>query len=55
MLENLPFEVNRGYIEEILAPKRIEEAFRERISLGHHVLQAIGLLCSYAAFAGKVR
>ncbi len=50
LLARLPFAVNREFIDEVLAPKRAENLFRERVSLGHHALQVIGLLCSYAAF-----
>jgi hypothetical protein len=55
MLDGLPFEYDRRYVDEILAPKRAEELYRERVSLGHHAFQAIGLLCSYAAFTGRAR
>lgn len=55
MLDELPFEYDRGYIDEILARKYAEEVFRRRISIGHHAFQAIGLLCSYAAFTGRAR
>ena len=50
MLDQLPFAVDRGVVDEMLRPKRAEELYRERVSLGHQALQAIGLLCSYAAF-----
>jgi asparagine synthase (glutamine-hydrolysing) len=54
LLSGLPFAVNRAYVEQILAPKRAEELFRRRVSLTHHAFQAIGLLCSYAAFTRHV-
>jgi asparagine synthetase B (glutamine-hydrolysing) len=50
LLEHLPFEVNHDYVDEMLRPKRAEDLFRERVSLAHHALQPIGLLCSYASF-----
>ncbi len=50
LLDLLPFAVNREFIEEVLHPKRAEDLYRERVSLGHHACQLIGLLCSYAAF-----
>jgi len=50
LLGHLPFEVDRAYVDELLAPKRAEQLFRDRISLSHHALQPIGLLCSYASF-----
>jgi hypothetical protein len=53
LLRGLPFAVNRSYIDELLTPKRAEDFLRQRYSLGHHVYQAIGLLCSYAAFARR--
>lgn len=55
MFAQLPFEYDRRYLDEILAPKRAEDWFRDRVSLGHHAFQAIGLLCSYAAFTGRAR
>lgn len=50
MLARLPFAVNMGFVNEVLRPKRAEDMFRERVSLGHHAFQVVGLLCSYAAF-----
>ncbi len=48
--DDLPFTWNRRYVEGLLAPKLAESWYRERISLSHHTMQAIGLLASYAAF-----
>jgi hypothetical protein len=53
LLAGLPFEYDRAYVDEILAPKRAEQVFRERVSLGRQAHQVIGLLCSYAAFARR--
>lgn len=53
LLDDLPFEYNRHYVDEILARKWVEDLFRNKVSLGHHAFQAIGLLCSYAAFTGR--
>ena len=50
MLGDLPFEWDRGYVEQIMLPRRIEDVYRRRVSLGHQAHQAIGLLVSYAAF-----
>ena len=50
LLAGLPFDYDRAYVQMILSPKRIEEAFRRKVSISHHAFQAIGLLCSYAAF-----
>jgi hypothetical protein len=51
LLGHLPFDFDRGYVDEMLRHKRAEDLFRDRVSLGHHALQAVGLLCSYASFA----
>ena len=49
-LHDLPFEVNQKYVETILKKKVSEEWYREKVSIGHHAFQAIGLLASYASF-----
>jgi hypothetical protein len=54
LLDGLPFPYDRQYVDEILAPKWVEEQFRRRVSLGHHAFQAFGLLCSYGAFTRRV-
>jgi asparagine synthetase B (glutamine-hydrolysing) len=51
LLESLPFEWDRGYVENLLRPKRAEEWFRNRIALSPHALQAVGMLITYAAFS----
>jgi asparagine synthetase B (glutamine-hydrolysing) len=49
-LQDLPFEVNTKYLENILRNKRAENWYRNKVSIGHHTMQAIGLLASYASF-----
>lgn len=53
MLDGLPFEYDRDYVDEILTPKLAEQFFRQRVSLSPHAFQAIGLLCSYASFTSR--
>jgi len=55
LLADLPFEVNTEYVEQVLRPKRAEDLYRRRVALSRHVLQAVGLLASYGAFARLVR
>jgi hypothetical protein len=55
LLAGLPFEYDRAWVNEVLTPKWAEEQFRRRVSLSHHAYQAIGLLCSYAAFTRRAR
>jgi asparagine synthetase B (glutamine-hydrolysing) len=50
LLEHLPFEWNREFIADVLRPKFAERQYRERVALGHHTYQVIGLLASYASF-----
>jgi asparagine synthetase B (glutamine-hydrolysing) len=50
-LESLPFEWDRGYVENLLRPKRAEDWYRKRIALSPHALQAVGMLVTYAAFS----
>jgi hypothetical protein len=49
-LQDLPFEVNTKYLENVLRNKRAENWYRNKVSIGHHTMQAIGLLASYASF-----
>ena len=49
-LDDLPFAANRRYVDGLLAPKFAEKWYRNKVSLSHHTLQAVGLLLSYAAF-----
>ena len=51
LLDDLPFEVNWDFVEDILSPKRAEDYYRRRIAISRHAFQAIGLLSSYASFA----
>lgn len=50
LLGDLPFAANPKYIDQLLKRKRAETWYRERVSIGHHALQAVGLLASYASF-----
>ena len=55
LLDSLPFEWDRGYVEQLLDGGRFDSWYRNGVAgLGHHVLQPIGLLCSYAACAGRI-
>jgi asparagine synthetase B (glutamine-hydrolysing) len=49
-LADLPFAWNPGYIDDVLRNKRAEEWYRNKVSIGHHAFQVIGLLASYASF-----
>ena len=49
-LQDLPFAVNTKYLNTLLREKTAEKWYRKNISIGHHTLQAIGLLASYASF-----
>ena len=49
-LTYLPFTWNRRYVEDLLTPKAAEAWYRNKVSLSHHTMQAIGLLTSYASF-----
>jgi hypothetical protein len=49
-LADLPFDWNPEYVGALLSSKRAEEWYRNKISIGHHTMQAIGLLTSYASF-----
>lgn len=49
-MQDLPFEVNTKYLENILRNKRAENWYRNKVSIGHHTMQAIGILASYASF-----
>lgn len=52
-LGSLPFATNRAYVDGLLAPKAAEKWYRNKVSLSHHTLQAVGLLLSYASFNRK--
>jgi hypothetical protein len=49
-IDELPFSVNAKYLNVLLREKTAEKWFRNKVSIGHHTLQAIGLLASYASF-----
>ena len=49
-LADLPFAWNTEYVDDVLRPKRAEEWYRNKVSIGHHAFQVIGLLASYASF-----
>jgi asparagine synthetase B (glutamine-hydrolysing) len=49
-LQDLPFPVNTKYVNTLLRGKYAEKWYRNNVSIGHHALQAIGLLASYASF-----
>ncbi len=53
MLDGLPFEWDRRYVDTLLAPKALEELYRRKVTLSRHALQAVGLLVSYAAFTRR--
>lgn len=55
LLEGLPFEPDRAYLDEILRPKRLEDLYRRKVAISRHTYQAIGLLASYAAFTRLAR
>jgi len=50
LLEGLPFEFDRHYVDQILQRKRMEDLYRSKLAISRHAFQAIGLLASYAAF-----
>ena len=54
-LADLPFEWNPHYVDDLLRNKRAEDWYRNKVSIGHHALQAIGLLASYASFNRALR
>ena len=50
LLDQLPFGWDRRWLDDVLAPKRAEERYRQRVSLAHHTFQVVGMLASYASF-----
>lgn len=50
LLDHLPFGWDRRWLDDVLAPKWAEERYRQRVSLGHHTFQVVGMLASYASF-----
>ena len=49
-MEDLPFDVNTKYLKILLRNKHAENWYRNKVSIGHHTMQAVGLLASYASF-----
>lgn len=49
-MKDLPFDVNTRYLKILLRNKHAENWYRNKVSIGHHSMQAIGLLASYASF-----
>jgi asparagine synthetase B (glutamine-hydrolysing) len=55
LLGGLPFAWDRGYVDGLFDGGRVDGWYRNRVAgLGHHILQPIGLLTSYAACARQV-
>jgi asparagine synthetase B (glutamine-hydrolysing) len=52
-LDGLPFDFDRGYVEDLLRPKWAEQAYRRRFSIDRHALRALGLLLAYASFTAR--
>ena len=52
-LEGLPFDWDRGYVEDLLRPKWAEEVYRRRVSIDRHALRAVGLLLTYASLTAR--
>jgi asparagine synthetase B (glutamine-hydrolysing) len=54
LLDGLPFAWDRGYVADVLRPKRAEDLYRRYVSNDRYAFRVIGLLCSYAAFFSTV-
>ncbi len=55
LLEHLPFEWDRGYVNTLLDGGILDGLYRDRVArLGHHILQPVGLLCTYAACVKRI-
>ena len=54
-MQDLPFAVNAKYVNTILRAKHPEKWYRNKVSIAHHTMQAIGLLASYASFNRLLR
>jgi asparagine synthetase B (glutamine-hydrolysing) len=54
-LDSLPFDFDRGYVEDLLRPKWAEAEYRRRVSIDRHALRALGLLLAYASFTAVGR
>lgn len=49
--QDLPFEYDPAYVEDLLRHKLAEDMFRKHVGIGHYASHAISLLASYASFA----
>jgi hypothetical protein len=49
-MKDLPFAVSTKYVNTLLRAKYPEKWYRNKVSIGHHTMQAVGLLASYASF-----
>ena len=54
LIADVPFDVDWTYVDEILRPKRAEDAYRRHIAVSRYAFHAIGLLSSYGAFTRMV-
>jgi asparagine synthetase B (glutamine-hydrolysing) len=50
-IQNLPFEYDSSYVDDLLRRKRAEELFRNHVGLGHYAFHAVSMLATYASFA----
>lgn len=50
LLDHLPFGWDHRWLDDVLAPSRVEDLYRTRVSLAHHTFQVVGMLGSYASF-----
>lgn len=51
LLGHLPFEIDQGYVDALLAPKLAERLYRRKVSLDTVATHALMALATYAAFA----
>jgi hypothetical protein len=54
-MQSLPPHFNQDVLPSLLLPRRTEEWFRNRISLGHYALNAAAFLSTYAAYSADTR
>jgi hypothetical protein len=50
LLDGLPFAWDRGYVEDVLRPKRADDLYRRYVSNDRYAFRAIGTLVTYATF-----
>jgi asparagine synthetase B (glutamine-hydrolysing) len=56
LFDELPFRVADGSLDHLLRDKRADRVYRRYVAgLSTHILQPVGLLCSYGSFGGFVR